>query len=1392
MSAVKKDYSELLPLLRYVLLCIYGNKYNLNKSPFKNVKMLLLFLKGFDNGILIKDYKVNAMYITQIRKELKNSRVNIQKLKWSLERECFLNYVKNVFPALKLDDFLINEEKFNKTYIISEADKESYTKKLWKIIKYLRNILKENIIPYFLLTFFVLLYIFSYLYNEEDSSILNDNVENEDIKNEDNIKGNKDLDGFSESENESMWSDDDYSSNEKEYDDLNSSRTEGKDEKWETSSTSSNSSTSSHSSWFAWLKEKYDRYKAESVSSFDLKDLFKENESAENKDSVRDENKDKNNSLKENEDSFIYEELFSNNKNENENEKSRDEESLKKDKFTCQNELHDEFTDSNKDLSEIYEFYSDSSSDTTEGKKSESSSTSIETAIKTNSYDKGVQVDWVSSNSKDKGVQVDEVKDSKGDAVQKGNTVQTEKVFINKGVQTENVLVKNDNVVIKTENVEVKHENVVVNKDMGVQTNELKDSVKNYKDNSSQTKVDTTKDINADWMESEDYYIENLFKDEGKTGTTSNLGKKDNSNPGKRFYSTKVDRISYKNFHTNQILSINKDNNKSNQLLNTNTSSYNAIQDVINDPSINLLNKQIKIEEILKNKLKLEIYDTITKKRNLDVNKIGMGVIFRQLTLLEEDVKMLMMRGSMKNKGYMEIIKHADASLIISVIISKIIPFTLKYKDIDTQPITKLILDVGKAILNEIAYNLYIKDLKDKVISEEVKLKDYIKEKDLSLEDDELAKFGLDFIHFIGSRSNFVELKESYVGKELYRRYLVPKEDLTVLLENYSFIDTEELPMLIKPFPWIIKDGKIIEYGGTYLNNKYQFKSIISNTYKNPICQDMLLNQNLIDTVNKLSSTPFIINDKVFKILTEKEYYINGNKKLINFRAHEESNLLSRYMDEENLMKVNEIVSFNSKYLYETSLLNIAKLMLNVNEFYLTTFLDWRCRFYNSNSLLNMQGSELARALILFSKGYILDENGVRALKVYTANAFGLDKKSKKDRVNWVDKHLNEIIDTPNNNLWLSANEPILFLACALELKEYNKDPKFISKLPILLDATCNGLQHLSAIANDINLAERVNISSSTEEDGPNDIYSDLVQPIRDSIKTLVEKDTKHYNLLRLNITRKLIKRGIMTITYGVTVKGIFDQLISDHFYKFGKIDKHLVYRPKNSDLGDVNLTYADLYKLSSIIYSVLFKSHPILNNIMEYFHNMVNLMNKLDLSIQWITPYGLLITQKYTEFTTYDIVSVMQRKRRKITLSRYRLDDNKHHVIDKDKQINSFIPNFIHSMDASNIVLLVKKIIELDLNIITIHDCFGIHANHAELLSYLVKESFISMYGNKDSIEKFHSLTLENIKANYIIDNSKNVIIDKNGKEISIPEKPNLGNMDLKEVLINSKYFIN
>ncbi|KAI9471778.1 hypothetical protein BDB00DRAFT_776701, partial [Zychaea mexicana] len=58
---------------------------------------------------------------------------------------------------------------------------------------------------------------------------------------------------------------------------------------------------------------------------------------------------------------------------------------------------------------------------------------------------------------------------------------------------------------------------------------------------------------------------------------------------------------------------------------------------------------------------------------------------------------------------------------------------------------------------------------------------------------------------------------------------------------------------------------------------------------------------------------------------------------------------------------------------------------------------------------------------------------------------------------------------------WRKADESMLFLAFCFELQGYNKDPlSFISRLPIYLDATYNGVQHLAAMISDFDLASKV------------------------------------------------------------------------------------------------------------------------------------------------------------------------------------------------------------------------------------------------------------------------------------------------------------------------------
>lgn len=170
-----------------------------------------------------------------------------------------------------------------------------------------------------------------------------------------------------------------------------------------------------------------------------------------------------------------------------------------------------------------------------------------------------------------------------------------------------------------------------------------------------------------------------------------------------------------------------------------------------------------------------------------------------------------------------------------------------------------------------------------------------------------------------------------------------------------------------------------------------------------------------------------------------------------------------------------------------------------------------------------------------------------------------------------------------------------------------------------------------------------------------------------------------------------------------------------------------------------------------------------------------------------------------YIEFTKYDLTTSVYGKRHKIVMRKPQINEKtKTNVINSTKQYNAFVPNFVHSMDGSNIFLLVDELIKNrpNMNIATIHDCFGTSANDADYLANLVKEAFIKVYVNKDFVERFHNFILDYVKNTYKVENGE-ITYEKSQtkgmEKITIPDIPKLTERDsVLTKLKKSKYFIN
>jgi DNA-directed RNA polymerase len=161
-----------------------------------------------------------------------------------------------------------------------------------------------------------------------------------------------------------------------------------------------------------------------------------------------------------------------------------------------------------------------------------------------------------------------------------------------------------------------------------------------------------------------------------------------------------------------------------------------------------------------------------------------------------------------------------------------------------------------------------------------------------------------------------------------------------------------------------------------------------------------------------------------------------------------------------------------------------------------------------------------------------------------------------------------------------------------------------------------------------------------------------------------------------------------MTISYNISLTGIGEQL-EEHIQKLWKLDKYEFIIPGELSLNSksFSITSKELGSITKIIFEVLTKDIPSLKTLTNYFKNIINTLNSLELPVNWETPAGLKIKYQQIKFNPKVINNKLIQRNNPITIS---MPTNE---IDKLKMSRSFMPNFIHSLDATNVHLLIKNL---------------------------------------------------------------------------------------------------
>ncbi|MER9646769.1 DNA-directed RNA polymerase [Mesorhizobium sp. M0199] len=411
--------------------------------------------------------------------------------------------------------------------------------------------------------------------------------------------------------------------------------------------------------------------------------------------------------------------------------------------------------------------------------------------------------------------------------------------------------------------------------------------------------------------------------------------------------------------------------------------------------------------------------------------------------------------------------------------------------------------------------------------------------------------------------------------------------------------------------------------------------------------------------------------------------------------------------------------------LHQQTLLDLAVKFRPERAIYFPHNLDFRGRAYPVPLVLHPQGSDNVKALLRFAEGKPIGVDGARWLMIHGANTFGIDKVSFTERVAWVEENWRRIVRSARDPIgyqwWTEADKPWCFLAFCFEYRDwvdagYGGD--FVSHIPVALDGSCNGLQHFSAMLLDSVGGRAVNLIPA---DKPQDIYQVVADRVMEQLRLILstegnvsEKGRWAHEWLTMGIDRKVTKRPVMVLPYGGTPRSCLKYVDEAVKAKFAAGYQH--------NLGD------ELKKAIGFLASLVWESIGDVviaaREAMGWLQKTARAVGKENVAMRWTTPSGFVGFQSYLDLRSRLIETKIAGK-----LTRLRMYDDTD-KIDVAKQATSISPNYVHSMDASAMILTVDELASAGLtDFAMIHDSYGTHACNTGLLASTLRSVFVRMY---------------------------------------------------------------
>jgi len=592
---------------------------------------------------------------------------------------------------------------------------------------------------------------------------------------------------------------------------------------------------------------------------------------------------------------------------------------------------------------------------------------------------------------------------------------------------------------------------------------------------------------------------------------------------------------------------------------------------------------------------------------------------------------------------------------------------------------------------------------------------------------------------------------------------------------------------------------------------------------------------------------------KYIKVSKEKELSSADKKRITKaIKAIKESSSLERFKLDSEIYY--EIAKYKQGF---DTIVQIAQEMLDFERFYFVWRMDFRGRLYPQQTLLNPQSGDMPKSLLLFAKKKPLNEEGKRWFFIHGANCYGeVDKEIFDKRVVWVEKNHDAILscakDYRKENFWKEASDPFKFLAWCFEYECYINSPdSFTTGIPVAIDGSNNGFQHITALLKDVDGAKKVNVLPSYDEEDSlkmSDLYAEVAIELKFIMKqeiisfeekkeTLLEKNGLFYTqkdkeiffpeyhieefseyleevetsqLLvgqyyttylsknfqgKMNFTQKELdeieksliqierkvrkevgeedleeirdsmidelnrlskrakraeKRGTLTFKkekafvlkeeYQLEASSLYQtfldqKLINRSFVKgpvmtesYGSSTegkaKALLEKIESSGILS-ELEEKDRYLVALEVTKLLEKALSSVSSspskYKKWMKRYASDIVKGDKPILWQTPLGLEVQQ--VDFKA-EKVKVSIDGGRKVEFKIY-TDE-----LDASAHKKGLSPNYIHSLDASHLMMTVNALAQRGIiDIVTVHDSFATHANDVDILSLTLRQAFVALH---------------------------------------------------------------